>query len=224
MGGGGSSPGWEATYTPYVYAPNDYQGQNEINQTSQSFNQQSEGIIRARIIPNMINLDRTNAINRLHLEAIDSVNDQTTYFIDVYPQTVLNEIIVIEEAYQRINDYLKFFATFDKATFIATLNQHKQWFETTKAEICDLPRLAEYYKDRLIIKAAIEAAIVAKRGDYVTQCSSTTPDNIPFDMKIPEDISKDEFKIAYISEVGEPNDPNVFRLYLSMAPAQTGEV
>lgn len=225
MGGGGSSPGgYESTYTAYEHSPRNYEGQNEINQSANSLNTKSDGIIRARIIPNMIKLDSTNAINKLHMEAIDRVNDETTYFIDVYPQTVLNEIIAIEEAYQRINDYLKFFATFDADAFIKTLNGHKEWFERIQTEICDFPRLAEYYKERLIIKEAIENAIVTKRTNYIGACSSTTSGNIPFDFKIPDDISNNEFKIAYISEVGEENDPNIFRVYLSMTPNQSGQV
>lgn len=226
--GGGSPPPSSGNYQPYYYAysygPTAYRGQNEINQSANSLNQKSDGIIRARIIPNMIELDKTNTINKLHLEAIDQVNDETTYFIDVYPQTVLNQIITIEEAYQRINDYLKFFATFDKDTFIATLNSHKGWFEKTKNELCDFPRRADYYKERLEIKAAIENAITTKRTNYVNACGSTTSSDIPFDFKIPEDISKDEFRLAYISNVGEDTEPNGYRIYLSMTPNQTGQV
>jgi len=226
MGGGGSGPpGYVAYYDPgYENPPKDYGGQNEINEASKSIIDRSDGTIRQRIIPNMIQLDATNTINRLHLQATDQVNDQTNYFINTYPQNVLNQIIAIEEAYQRINDYLKFFATFDTAAFKVTLENHRKWFEKTRNELCDFLRQADYYKNRIQIKRTIENAIVAKRRDYIQKCSSSIPEEIPFELKIPDDISKEEFRMSYISELGDDTDPNSRRIYLNMGPPQTGMV
>ena len=224
MGGGGSGPSYAATYDPgYEHPPKGYGGQNEVNQASKRAVDDADRTIRTRIIPNMIGINNTNTISKLHLEATDRVNNQTSYFIDVYPQNVLNRIIAIEEAYQRINDYLKFFATFDKAGFKITLEKHRKWFEKTKNELCDFISQAEYYRDRLTIKRNIENAIVDKRRAFVTKCSSTTPTEIPFDLVIPSDVSKDDFRLSYISEMGDATtDPNANRIYISMAPSQTG--
>lgn len=227
MGGGGSGPpSYAPTYDPgYENPPKDYRGQNEINQESQAYIDRAGGTIRRRIIPNMIQLDSTNTINRLHLEATDRINDQTSYFIEVYPQNVVNQIVAIEEAYQRINDYLKFFASFNKDEFKTTLGNHLKWFEKTRNELCDLKRQAVYYRDRLIIKKNIENAIVNKRKQFIDACASTSPENIPFNLTIPADVSKDEFRLSYISELNEDPDPQSRqRIYLSLGPPQTGQV
>lgn len=224
MGGGGGGGGYEATYTAYEHPPDDYRGQNEINQASASTNDSSARTINSRIIPSMINIDYYRLINRLHLEAIDTVNDQTNDFVENYPQHILSKIITMEEAYQRINDYIRFFATFDKTDFKTKLEAHKQWFNRTTNDLCALINRADYYKNRLQIQQRIEAAIVAKRKTYIQDTQSATN---PFDLVIPAELSRDDnFKISYINELPgtADGDDRRFRIYMSLPPPQTGNV
>jgi hypothetical protein len=227
MGGGGSSPGgYQPEYYAYDHSPDPYRGQNEINQAAASINANSDRTIQSRIIPNMTNIDYYRLVNRLHLEATEVINDQTNAYIEQYPQFVLNKIITIEEAYQRINDYIQFFQSFDRGEFKATLEKHKQWFAKTRDALCALINRADYYKRRLTIKKGIEAAIIEKRRTYLENAGSTAETPIPFEFVIPNNLAKDNnFNISYINELAETNTPSTrFRLYMSLPPPQTGDV
>lgn len=224
-GGGGDDGGYEATYYAYDHVPDSYLGQNEINQASANINRTSVRTINSRIIPNMVNIDYYRLVNRLHLEATDAVNDETSAFVENYPQHILAKIITIEEAYQRINDYIRFFATFDKNDFKIKLENHKQWFLKTSNELCALKDRADYYKRRLEIQQQIEEAIVAKRRDYLSNTQNTA--TIPFELVIPSTLSRDDnFKISYINELDDTPEgtDRRFRLYMSLPPPQTGNV
>lgn len=228
-GGGGGGGGYEPYYQAYQYSPTGYRGEDQYNNASASHNANSAQIINNQIIPNMVNTDYYRLVNRLHLEATESVNNQTNAYIENYPQHILSKIITIEEAYSRINDYIQFFSTFDKIAFQTTLDKHKNWFEKTKTELCALIKRAEYYRDRLNIEKTIKQAIVANRKSYLNNITQSQGANSPFELVIPVELSRDDnFKISYINELanegtGEGDDRR-FRLYMSLPTNQTDTV
>jgi hypothetical protein len=224
MGGGGSGPpGYNSTYDAYEHSPTAYQGQNEVNQASAGTNDRARDLIEGRIIPNMGGIDYYRLINRLHLEATERVNDRTDLYVQEYPAHMVQKIITMEEAYQRINDYVAFFATFDKDAFKTNVVNHKKWFNDTKTAICDMKNRAAYYRDRITIQNAIEAAIRQSRTSYLTEANGTGA-GVPFSATIPAELNADDFLASYVSVVGEDTDPNRFRIYTSIPANQTGDV
>lgn len=227
MGGGGSGPpSYRAEYDAYEHPPTDYRGQNEINQAAAGANNQAGGMIEGRIIPNMGAIQYYQLINRLHLEATERVNDQTDAYIQDYPKHILQKIITMEEAYQRIHDYMTFFATFDRDAFKSNLASHKAWFQKTTGDLCAFINRADYYKNRLSIQRSIENAIIQKRKDYVDSAKGVgaAGGGIPFECVVPDTMNGEDFSSSYITEVGSEGDPNRLRIYMSLPPAQVGLV
>jgi hypothetical protein len=218
MGGGGGGGGYEAEYRAYVHEPAAYQGQNEINEAARGLIAQGENAIHGRIIPNMNGIDYYREVSRLNMIQTDVVNTQTENYTANYPKFMIDKIIQIEEVYQRVNDYLKFFGTFDKTAFYTSLDNHQVWFDTVKTNICNMRNRADYYKNRSVIQKAIQDAILTQRLNHLKDGLNTATPHPAFELNIPElsRMTREEFVSAFVSQVG-----NEKRMYLSITAPQT---
>lgn len=181
-GGGGSSPSYEAEYRWYVNPPRPYEGQNEINNEASRINNTSDFIINGRIRPNESSLRYYQHINLVYMDLKDKVDAQTDYFLDKYPDKVIERIVNIEKVFERINDYIQQETSGARQRTYEKIMDSFNTCRTTANKVTAYIERVDYYRRKMQIKREIEGILQARANTYLqsmtTRIMQSTIDNL----------------------------------------------
>lgn len=167
MGRGSSSPSYEAEYRWYSNPPRPYEGQNEINNAANNINNQSQDLINGRIRPNESSLRYYQNMNIYYMQLKDQTDAQIDWFLERYPDTVVERIVNIEKVFERINEYIQEANSgVYQNTYEKTLNVYKN-ISGINNKIQEYIDTQKYFAAKMRIKAEIESALHSYVTEYI---------------------------------------------------------
>jgi hypothetical protein len=181
-GGGGSSPSYEAEYRWYNNPPRPYEGQNEINNQSNSLNNASDLLINGRIRPNESSIRYYQHVNLNYMALKDQVDAQTDYFLETYPDKVVERIVNIEKVFERINEYIQQEASGVRQKTYEKIIDSLNTATATANKVTAYIERVDYYRRKMQIKREIETMLQTRANEYLNSIASrimqSTIDNL----------------------------------------------
>jgi LPS O-antigen subunit length determinant protein (WzzB/FepE family) len=172
-GGGSSSPSYEAEYRWYASPPRPYEGQNEINSAADGLNNQSDFIINGRIRPNESSLRYYQNLNVYYMDLKDRVDAQTDWFLDKYPDAVIERIVSIEKVFERINEYIQQESSGVRQKTYEDIQTSYTNAQLLASKIQAYIERVAYYRRKMQIKREIESALQSRINTYLNGMTTT---------------------------------------------------
>jgi hypothetical protein len=172
-GGGSSSPSYEAEYRWYASPPRPYEGQNEINSAADGLNNQSDFIINGRIRPNESSLRYYQNLNVYYMDLKDRVDAQTDWFLDKYPDAVIERIVSIEKVFERINEYIQQESSGVRQKTFEDIQTSYTNAQLLASKIQAYIERVDYYRRKMQIKRQIESALQSRINTYLNGMTTT---------------------------------------------------
>lgn len=167
-GGGSSSPSYEAEYRWYSNPPRPYEGQNEINNEANRINSASDVLINGRIRPNESALRYYEYMNIYYMQLKDQMDAQTDWFLERYPDRVIERIVNIEKVFERINEYLSEENKNARQKLYDRIIEAFNNCTNLKALVFSFIARKNYYRDKMNKKREIETALETSANTYLT--------------------------------------------------------
>lgn len=171
--GGSSSPSYEAEYRWYASPPRPYEGQNEINSAADGLNNQSNYLINGRIRPNESSLRYYQNLNVYYMDLKDRVDAQTDWFLDKYPDAVIERIVSIEKVFERINEYIQQESSGVRQKTFEDIQTSYTNAQLLASKIQAYIERVDYYRRKMQIKRQIESALQSRINTYLNGMTTT---------------------------------------------------